>query len=122
MPKVLIADDEPGILLSLEFLMKKEGHRVFIARDGREALALVEQEQPDVLVLDVMMPHLNGLELCRAVRANPVHQAVKIIFLSAKSKEADIRAGLEAGADAYLAKPFSTRDLVKRIADLLATE
>ena len=119
MIKVLIADDEPGILLSLEFLMKKEGHQVFIARDGREALTLIKQEKPQVLVLDVMMPRMDGLEVCRAVRAEPAFSATKIIFLSARNKEIDVRAGLEAGADLYLAKPFSTRELVKQINALL---
>ncbi|MBO0947180.1 response regulator transcription factor [Fibrella forsythiae] len=121
MTTILIADDEPNILLSLEFLMKKEGHRVFIARDGQEAKDLIQQEQPDVLLLDVMMPRMNGLELCRYVRTEPAYKAMKVIFLSAKSKEADVRAGYEAGADLYLAKPFSTRELVQKINGLIAT-
>ena len=121
MTKILIADDEPNILLSLEFLMKKEGHRVFIARDGQEAHDLIRQEQPDLLLLDVMMPRMDGLELCRFVRAEPAYADMKVIFLSAKSKEADVRAGYEAGANLYLPKPFSTRELVKKINELIAT-
>ncbi|MEZ0484147.1 response regulator transcription factor [Fibrella aquatica] len=120
MTKIVIADDEPNILLSLEFLMKKEGHRVFIARDGQEAYDLIQQEKPDVLLLDVMMPRMNGLELCRHVRAESAYKSMKVIFLSAKSKEADVRAGYDAGADLYLAKPFSTRELVQKINGLIA--
>lgn len=122
MTKILIADDEPSILLSLEFLMKKEGHRVFIARDGQEAQELIHRENPDLLLLDVMMPRMNGLDLCRYVRAQPAHKAMKVIFLSAKSKEADVRAGYDAGADLYVAKPFSTRDLVQKINALMVAD
>ncbi|MGF7215108.1 DNA-binding response OmpR family regulator [Spirosoma lacussanchae] len=116
---VVIADDEPNILLSLEFLMKKEGHRVFIARDGAEAQELIDAEKPDLLLLDVMMPKMNGHELCRYVRAQPDLNHAKVIFLSARSKEADVQAGYEAGANLYIPKPFSTRDLVSRINQLM---
>jgi DNA-binding response OmpR family regulator len=117
--KVLIVDDEPNILLSLEFLMKKEGYRVFIARDGAEAYDIIKQEVPDLLLLDIMMPNVDGYQVCTFVKQSPAYQHCKVIFLSAKSKEADIRKGLELGADLYLPKPFSTRELVAKIHELL---
>lgn len=115
---VLIADDEPGILLSLEFLMKKEGHRVFIARDGAEALDLIKREKPDLLLLDIMMPKMDGYQLCQFVKGTPAYRHGKVIFLSAKSKEADIQRGYDVGADLYLPKPFSTRELVEKVREL----
>ncbi len=119
MTKILIADDEPNILLSLEYLMKKEGYHVFIARDGAEALNLIRQECPDLLLLDVMMPHMNGYELAEYVRQEPAYTHMKIIFLSAKSKADDIERGYAAGADLYIPKPFSTRDLASRVKELV---
>ena len=118
--KVLIADDEPNILLSLEFLMKKEGYRVFIARDGKEAYDLIQQEMPDLLLLDIMMPGMDGYELCRFVKNTEGFRHMKVIFLSAKSKEADLKKGYEAGADLYLPKPFSPRELVAKVAEMSA--
>ncbi|WP_019986853.1 response regulator transcription factor [Rudanella lutea] len=117
---VLIADDEPNILLSLEFLMKKEGYRVLIARDGAEAYELIQREKPDLLLLDIMMPHMNGYELCQFVKQSPEHQHGKVIFLSAKSRESEIQKGYDAGADLYLPKPFSTRELMAKAHELLA--
>lgn len=118
---VLIADDDPSILLSLEFLMKKQGHQVLIARDGSEAYDLLQQHHPDVLLLDIMMPGMNGYELCTYVRQTPGFEKTKVIFLSAKSKDADIRLGYDAGADLYLPKPFSTRELAAKVRELLCT-
>ncbi|MVM41113.1 response regulator [Spirosoma sp. HMF3257] len=117
--KVLIVDDEPNILLSLEYLMKKEGYRVFIARDGAEAFDIIRQELPDLLLLDVMMPRVDGYEVCQFVKQSPEYQHCKVIFLSAKSKEADIQKGLDLGADLYLPKPFSTRELVAKAHELM---
>ena len=117
---VLIADDEPNILLSLEFLMKKEGHRVFIARDGAEAQDIIRRERPDLLLLDIMMPFMDGYELCQWVKADPALQHARVVFLSAKSKEADIQRGYGLGADLYIPKPFSTRDLITQINAMLA--
>lgn len=116
--KILIADDEPNILLSLEFLMKKQGYHVLIARDGAEAFDLIRQETPDVLLLDIMMPHMNGYELCSFVKKTAGFEHIKVVFLSAKGKETEIQKGYEAGADLYLVKPFSTRDLVAKVNDL----
>ena len=120
MPKVVIADDEPNILLSLEFLMKKEGFQVFIARDGLEAYELIQQEKPDLLLLDIMMPGLDGYELCRLVKSRDELKHAKVIFLSAKSKAIDKQKGYDAGADLYLPKPFSTRELVAKANELTA--
>jgi DNA-binding response OmpR family regulator len=117
--RVLIVDDEPNIVISVEFLMKREGFEVSVARDGTEALARIQSERPDLVVLDVMMPKLNGFEVCAAVRADPELAKTPIVMLTAKGREAEINKGLELGADAYIAKPFSTRDLVARIKSLL---
>ncbi|GAB3012640.1 response regulator transcription factor [Spirosoma pulveris] len=116
--KVLIVDDEPSILLSLEFLMKKEGYRVFIARDGAEAFDIIRQEVPDLLLLDVMMPRVDGYEVCRFVKQSPDYQHCKVVFLSAKSKDKDIQKGLDLGADLYIPKPFSTRELIAKVNEL----
>lgn len=117
--KVLVVDDEPNILMSLEFLMRKSGYEVFIARDGAEALQLVHEQHPNVLVLDVMMPQVDGYEVCQLIKSNPDLEQIRVIFLSAKSKETDIERGYAAGADLYLSKPFSTKELVKRIQEFL---
>ena len=116
--KVLVVDDEPNILMSLEFLMRKSGYEVFIARDGAEALQLVYEQHPDVVVLDIMMPMVDGYEVCQLIKSTPDLQQIRVIFLSAKSKESDIERGYAAGADLYLTKPFSTKELVKRIQEL----
>ncbi|AFK04931.1 response regulator receiver protein [Emticicia oligotrophica DSM 17448] len=113
--KVLIVDDEPNILLSLEFLMKKEGFIVFIARDGEEAFDIINREKPRIVLLDIMMPKVDGYEVCKFIKSNKDTSDTKVVFLSAKSKEADIEKGYSIGADLYIPKPFSTRDLVKKI-------
>ena len=117
--RVLIVDDEPNIVISLEFLMKREGFEVSVARDGSEALERIRGERPDLVVLDVMMPKLNGFEVCQVVRAEPELAGTLIVMLTAKGREAEISKGLALGADAYIAKPFSTRDLVARVKSLL---
>ncbi len=116
--KVLIVDDEPAILMSLEFLVKKAGFEVFIARNGTEALEIVSRELPHVVVLDIMMPDVDGYEVCERIKQNPKTAHAKIIFLSAKSKESDIEKGLILGADFYITKPFSTRVLTEKIKSL----
>lgn len=117
MNKILIVDDEPNILLSLEFLFKKEGYKVFIARDGEEAMGIIEENHPELVILDVMMPKVDGYEVCRHIKAND--KGVKVIFLTAKGKKQDIQKGMEIGADLYLTKPFSTKDLVSKVKLLL---
>jgi DNA-binding response OmpR family regulator len=116
--KVMIADDEPSILMSLEFLFKKEGYQVFIARNGQEAINIFNVERPAILILDIMMPKVDGFEVCQYVRKNEENKDIKIVFLSAKNKESDKDKGLELGADLYLTKPFSTRELIKQINQL----
>jgi DNA-binding response OmpR family regulator len=117
--KVLIADDEPNILLSLEFLMKREGHQVLLARDGVEALAAIQRERPDLVLLDVMMPGKTGFDVCQAVRADETLAGVKIVLLTAKGRDTDIAKGLALGATAYMTKPFSTKELAARVRELL---
>ncbi len=117
--KILIVDDEPNILLSLEYLMQREGFEVRVARDGLQAIAAIEQETPDLILLDVMMPGKTGLEVCQHVRGIEHLQSVQIIMLTAKGRETDMAKGLALGANAYITKPFSTRDLVAQVRSLL---
>ena len=119
--RILIADDEPNIVTALEFLLHKSGHEVEIARNGEEALALIESNAPDLVLLDVMMPLRNGYEVCRQIRGRARGGRIKILMLSAKGGEADMQKGMEAGADLYVTKPFSTRELVDKINGLLAS-
>lgn len=118
--KILVVDDEPNIVLSLEFLMKQAGFQVRTASDGEAALAAVAADPPDLMLLDVMMPRKNGYEVCQAVRANPDWKAVRIIMLTAKGREVEREKGLALGADDYITKPFSTQEVVERVRELLA--
>ncbi len=117
MSKILIVDDEPNILLSLEYLFKKEGFQVFIARDGEEALGIIEQDLPELVILDIMMPKVDGYEVCKHIKQKS--KAVKVVFLTAKSKQQDIQKGLNLGADLYMTKPFGNKDLVAKVKNLL---
>ncbi|KPQ15476.1 MAG: two component signal transduction system family response regulator [Algoriphagus marincola HL-49] len=117
MSKILIVDDEPNILLSLEYLLKKDGHRVFIARDGEEAIGIVDKDSPSLVILDIMMPKVDGYEVCKYIKNQD--PSVKVIFLSAKSKKQDIQKGLAIGADLYLTKPFVNKDLVAKVKAIL---
>jgi DNA-binding response OmpR family regulator len=118
--KVLIADDEPNIVISLEFLMKREGYDVSIARDGQQALDAIRHLRPDLVLLDVMMPLRSGLEVLQAVRADEAMAGTRILMLTAKGRETDIAKGLALGADAYMTKPFSTRELAERVRRMLS--
>jgi len=118
---VLIVDDEPNIVISLEFLLKREGFTVSVARDGEEGLAAIRAQHPDLVVLDVMMPKLDGYAVLQAVRADPQLAATRILMLTAKGREAEQKKGLTLGADAYMPKPFSTHDLIARARELLST-
>jgi two-component system alkaline phosphatase synthesis response regulator PhoP len=115
---VLIADDEPNIVISLEFLMKQRGYETRVARDGDEALAEVESFRPDLVLLDVMLPRRNGFEVCQKLRADGWTD-LRIVMLTAKGRDIEIEKGLALGADAYVTKPFSTGELVERVAGLL---
>ena len=119
MPAILIVDDEPNIVMSLEFLMRKNGYQVGIARNGAEALAALAQTPYDLVLLDVMMPDVDGYQVCRQLRQRPDRAATKVIFLSAKSQPADVQKGYDAGADLYIPKPFSTRQLMQKVRELL---
>jgi DNA-binding response OmpR family regulator len=121
-PSVLLVDDEPNIVLSLEFLMKQAGYDVRIARDGDAALQAVSDRTPDLILLDVMTPGRDGYEVCQTIRANPAWRDIKIVMLTAKSREVEREKGLALGADDYITKPFSTRELVDRVKRLLADE
>lgn len=117
--RILIVDDEPNIVISLEFLMMREGHEVRVARDGEAGLAAVQKHRPDLVVLDVMMPKLDGFAVLQAVRGDPQLTATRILMLTAKGGEAEQARGLALGADAYMPKPFSTRALVDKVKELL---
>ena len=116
--KVLIVDDEPNIVLSLEFLMNQQGYETRVARDGDEALAEVERFRPDLVLLDVMLPRRDGFEVCQRLRADGWSE-LKILMLTAKGRDVEIEKGLALGADGYVTKPFSTAELVARVADML---
>ncbi|MBF0294886.1 MAG: response regulator [Magnetococcales bacterium] len=120
--EILIVDDAPNIVLSLEFLMKKEGFAVRSVGDGEEALRAVEEKQPDLILLDVMMPKKNGYEVCEAIRTNPAWKGIRIIMLTAKGREVEQEKGLALGADDYVVKPFSTRELVLKVRAMLGLE
>lgn len=117
--KILIVDDEPNILISLEFLMKREGFEVFTAADGEEALERMAGHRPDMVLLDVMMPRKNGYEVCQIIRATPEWQDTKVIMISAKGRDTEMAKGLAMGANAYVTKPFSTKDLVAKVKEML---
>ena len=116
---ILIADDEPNILISLEYLMKREGYRVSVARDGKQALEAILNERPALVLLDVMMPKKSGFEVCQEVRANDTVRDTLILMLTAKGRDTDLAKGLGSGADAYMTKPFSTKELVVKVRAML---
>ncbi len=117
--KVLIVDDEENIVISLEFLLTSSGYEAISARNGKEAYELLERHNPDLILLDIMLPDCTGFEICQHVRGNPKFEKIKIILLTARGMEKDIEKGIAIGADAYVVKPFSTKDLVKKINELL---
>ena len=117
--RILIVDDEPNIVISLEYLMKKQGYEVAVATDGEAALRQAAAFAPDLILLDVMMPKKSGFEVCQALRSDPAQTAVKLIMLTAKGRETEVAKGLALGVDAYITKPFSTKDLLLKIKSLL---
>jgi DNA-binding response OmpR family regulator len=117
--KILIADDEPNILISLEFLMKREGYEVHVARDGQEALDALRREKPRLVLLDVMMPKKTGFEVCQELRADDAIRDTLVLMLTAKGRDTDVAKGMAMGADAYMTKPFSTKELVQKVRELL---
>ncbi|MFO1298263.1 MAG: response regulator [Rubrivivax sp.] len=117
--RVLIADDEPNIVVSLEYLMKREGYEVHVARDGDEALAALRRLRPALVLLDVMMPGKTGHEVLAAARADETLAGLKVLMLTAKGRDTDVAQGLGLGADAYMTKPFSTQALAAKVKELL---
>lgn len=117
MKKILLVDDEPNIVMALEYSLKKKGFEVLIARDGQEALKIFETNKPFLVILDIMMPKMDGFEVLKKIKEDKKHTP-KVIFLSAKNKEEDIQKGLDAGADDYFTKPFSTKKLLDKIQSL----
>jgi DNA-binding response OmpR family regulator len=117
--RILVVDDEPNIVLSLEFLMQKQGFAVRSAYDGEQALEAISESPPDLILLDINMPKLNGYEVCAAVRANPEWNNVRILILTAKGRDVEREKGLAMGADEYVTKPFSTLEVVEKVRELL---
>ena len=116
MPKeILIVDDEPSIVVPIQFLMEQQGYSVVIAENGHDALDMIYQYNPDLILLDIMLPGIDGYEVCEIVRLNPKLRGIKIIFLTAKGREVEIAKGLALGADAYITKPFSNAELVAKV-------
>jgi two-component system alkaline phosphatase synthesis response regulator PhoP len=119
MKKILIVDDEPNIVMSLEYTLKKNNFEVFIARDGQEALNILKKQLPDLIILDIMMPMVDGFATLEQIKKDERLQHCKVIFLSAKNKEKDIEKGLSLGANLYIVKPFSLKKLVQQVQDLI---
>jgi DNA-binding response OmpR family regulator len=119
--KVLIADDEPNIVVSLEYLLKRAGYTVLVARDGQEAIDTLRRERPALVLLDVMMPKKSGHEVCAELRADESLRDIRVLMLSAKGRDTDVDKGLGVGADAYMTKPFSTKELAAKVAEMLGS-
>lgn len=120
--KVLIVEDDPVIVVSLEFLMTQNGFDVLLAKNGEEALEFANSANPDLILMDVMLPNKSGLEVCQELKTQPKYANTKIILVSAKGRGIDIDKGLALGADTYVTKPFSTRELVRKVRELLGEQ
>ena len=118
-PRILIVDNEPNIVISLEYLMKREGFEATAVADGDAALRALAGEPADLVILDLMLPKVNGFDVCRRIRADPRWGKVRILMLTAKGRETDVARGMRLGADAYVTKPFATRDLVAQVRKLV---
>jgi len=116
---ILIVDDELSILVPLQFLMEQNGFHVVLAQSGRDAFEALEKSKPDLILLDIMLPDLDGYEIFQMIRANPAWGGIKVIFLTAKNRDGDIAKGLNLGVDAYITKPFSSAELLAAVNDLL---
>lgn len=119
---VLLVDDEPNIILSLEFLIEQAGYEARVARDGEAALKAIEERKPDLVLLDVMLPKRDGFDVCERIRANPAWNDIRIVMLTAKGRDSEREKGLALGADAYITKPFSTREAMEQIKRFLDDE
>jgi DNA-binding response OmpR family regulator len=120
MHRILIVDDEPNIVLALELLMKREGYEIHTVDDGQKALDAVKEFRPDLIILDIMMPKMDGYEVCQLIRADASLKDVYIIMLTAKGREVEKEKGMALGADYYITKPFSTREVMMRVKEFLA--
>jgi DNA-binding response OmpR family regulator len=120
MPKdILIVDDEPGVVVALQFLMEKEGYTVMVAKNGEDALELIYKYKHDLVLLDIMLPGIDGYEVCEIIRLNPAYRKVKVLFLTAKGREVEIAKGMALGADDYITKPFSNKELIAKVKAIL---
>jgi len=117
--EILIVEDEPSVVIPIQFLMEQQGYKVMIAERGEDALDLIYQYKPELVLLDIMLPGIVGYEVCEIVRLNPKYRKIKIIFLTAKGREEEIAKGLALGADAYITKPFSNAALVAKVKEIL---
>ena len=117
--KILIVDDEPNIVIPLQFLMEQNGYRTLVAQSGEEALESISKEKPDLVLLDIMLPGVDGFEVCEIVRLNPEWRNTRIIFLTAKGRDVDIAKGMVLGADEYITKPFSNQQIIDAVTKLL---
>ena len=122
MPRILIVDDEPNIVLALELLMKREGYEIRTVGDGERAVEAAETFRPDLILLDVMMPRMDGFEVCQRIRADASLKGISIVMLTAKGREVEREKGLALGADLYITKPFSTREVVRKVKEMLASK
>jgi DNA-binding response OmpR family regulator len=120
--EILIVDDELDVMVPVQYLMEQQGYRVIVAENGHDALDLIYKYKPDLVLLDIMLPGIDGYEVCEIVRLNPAYRATKIIFLTAKGREVEIAKGLALGADAYITKPFSNAVLVATVNMLLESK
>ena len=118
--EILIVDDEPSIVIPIQFLMEQQGYSVIVAENGEDALDIIHKYKPDLVLLDIMLPGIDGYEVCEIVRLNPKYRHIKIIFLTAKGREVEIAKGMALGADAYITKPFSNAEVVEKVKELLA--
>jgi DNA-binding response OmpR family regulator len=119
--RVLIADDEPNIVASLEFLMEQAGFEVRVAANGEQALELAASFRPDLVLLDIMLPKKSGYEVCQRLKSDPATRDMKVVMVTAKGRDVEVAKGVELGADAYVVKPFSTRELVAKVREMLAS-
>jgi DNA-binding response OmpR family regulator len=119
-PKILIVDDEPSITVPLKFLMEQNRFEVMVVHSGEDALAAMDVFEPDLVLLDVMLPSVDGFQVCQQLRDNPQRKHLKVVFLSALTRDLDIAKGNTLGADGYITKPFSNADVVRQVKDLLS--
>jgi len=120
--RIVIADDEPNLVIPLEYMLKREGFDVTVARDGQEALDAIARARPQLVLLDVMMPRKSGFDVCQVLRADEANRDIRILLLTAKGRDDDVAKGLALGADAYMTKPFSPKELLLKVRELLECE